>query len=365
VTRSTPDAGALDAVTLDAVTLGEVMVMFVAQEAGPLESVEAFRRALAGAETNVAIGLARLGHRAGWIGRVGDDPFGRYALAELADAGVDTSAVSVDPQYPTAFQLKSMAAGRDPEVVYFRRNSAGSRLAPSPDAEAYIRAARHLHITGIPLALSPTTRTFTFRAVEAARSAGLSISFDPNLRPALWGSSAEMVAVVNALAERADWVLPGVDEGRILTGARDPRGIAGFYLDRGVQRVVVKHGAEGATLFTAEEQRGRPVFPVEVVDTVGAGDGFAAGLISGHLDGLDVVDALERAAAVGALATTSPGDKDGLPTRAELDAFLAEHRVHGGEAAAPADAADPAEPADSADSADPADAGRAHAPLAM
>jgi len=314
--------------SLDAVTFGEVMVMFVAQEAEPLESVTVFRKALAGAETNVAIGLARLGHRAGWIGRVGDDPFGRYALAELAEAGVDTSAVTVDPQFPTAFQLKSKALGGDPEVVYFRRNSAGSRLAPFPDADAYLRSARHLHLTGIPLALSATTRTFAFRAVETARSAGLTISFDPNLRPGLWNSPEEMVAVVNALAERADWVLPGVEEGRILTGAADHRAIAEFYLARGVQRVVLKHGAEGATLFTAEEQHPRLVFPIEVVDTVGAGDGFAVGLISAHLDGLDVADALERAAAVGALATTSPGDKDGLPTREELDAFLTEHRVH-------------------------------------
>ena len=318
----------MTAPSLDAVTFGEVMVMFVAQERAPLESVAVFRRALAGAETNVAIGLARLGHSVGWVGRVGDDPFGRFALAELAAAGVDTTAVAVDPEFPTAFQLKSMAMGGDPEVVYFRRNSAGSRLATSADAEASIRNARHLHVTGIPLALSATTRTFAFRAVAAAREAGLTISFDPNLRPGLWSSPEEMVAVVNALAERADWVLPGVDEGRILTGASDHRGIAEFYLARGVQRVVLKHGAQGATLFTAEERCARPVFPVEVVDTVGAGDGFAAGLISAHLDGLEVVDALERAAAVGALATTSPGDKDGLPTRDELEAFVQQHRVH-------------------------------------
>ena len=330
--RSSPTSG--EPTSLDAVTFGEVMVMFVAQEAAPLESVTAFRKALAGAETNVAIGLARLGHRTGWIGRVGDDPFGRYALAELVDAGVDTSVVTVDRRFPTGFQLKSRTLGGDPEVVYFRRNSAGSRLAPSAEADAYIRGGRHLHVTGIPLALSATTRSLAFRAVQVAREAGLSISFDPNLRPSLWGSPEEMVAVVNAMAERADWVMPGVEEGVLLTGAADRRGIAEFYLARGVQRVVLKHGAEGATLFTAEEQRPRPVFPVEVVDTVGAGDGFAVGLISAHLDGLDVVDALERAAAVGALATTSPGDKDGLPTREELDRFLSENRVH---ASAPGD----------------------------
>ena len=93
--------------SLDVVTFGEVMAMFVAEEPGPLERVARFRRAMAGAETNVATGLARLGHRAGWIGRVGDDPFGRFALAELAASGVDTTAVTLDSDAPTGFQLKS------------------------------------------------------------------------------------------------------------------------------------------------------------------------------------------------------------------------------------------------------------------
>ena len=199
--------------TLDAVTFGEVMAMFVATEPGPLERVTTFTRALAGAETNVATGLARLGHRTGWIGRIGDDPFGRFALAELAAAGIDVSTVSIDADAPTGFQLKSYADGGDPEVVYFRRNSAGSRLAPSAALDAYIAGARHLHLTGIPLALSATTRAFAFRAVDVARAAGLTVSFDPNLRPSLWSSTEDMVAVTNEMAGRADWVLPGLGEG--------------------------------------------------------------------------------------------------------------------------------------------------------
>jgi 2-dehydro-3-deoxygluconokinase len=310
--------------TLDAVTFGEVMAMFVATEPGPLERVTTFTRALAGAETNVATGLARLGHRTGWIGRIGDDPFGRFALAELAAAGIDISTVSIDADAPTGFQLKSYAGGGDPEVVYFRRNSAGSRLAPSAALDAYIAGARHLHLTGIPLALSATTRAFAFRAVDVARAAGLTVSFDPNLRPSLWSSAEDMVAVTNEMAARADWVLPGLGEGVLLTGRADAAGIAAHYLDRGAARVVIKDGSAGCSSFTAAGRVDQPVFPVRVVDTVGAGDGFAAGLISAHLDGLSEAGSLERAAAVGALAITSPGDKDGLPDRAGLERFLSD-----------------------------------------
>jgi 2-dehydro-3-deoxygluconokinase len=308
--------------SLDVVTFGEVMTMFVATEPGPLERVTTFTRALAGAETNVATGLARLGHRTGWIGRVGDDPFGRFALTELADAGIDVSTVTVDADAPTGFQLKSYADGGDPEVVYFRANSAGSRLAPSAALDSYIAGSKHLHLTGIPLALSASTRAFAFRAVSVAREAGATISFDPNLRPGLWTSPDEMIATVNEMASLADWVLPGLGEGAVLTGRTDPAGIAAYYLGHGAARVVIKDGAAGCSSFSASGRVDQPVFCVPVVDTVGAGDGFAAGLISAHLDGLTEAAALERAAAVGALAITSPGDKDGLPTREKLDTFL-------------------------------------------
>lgn len=308
--------------SLDAVTFGEVMGMFVATDPGPLHRVRRFELAQAGAEANVATGLARLGHRVGWVGRVGDDPIGRFAVEELAAEGVDVAAVSVDASASTGFQLKSMALGGDPEVVYFRRDSAGSRLAPSEAIDRYVASARHLHVTGIPLALSPTTRAFAFQAVDTARAAGGTVSFDPNLRPNLWSSQEEMVEITNAMATRCDWVLPGLAEGRVLTGATDAKGVAESYLAAGVQRVVVKDGSRGAQLFTADGSWARPVFPVAVVDTVGAGDGFAAGLISAHLDGLSIEEGLERGAAVGALATTSAGDKDGLPTRDELASFL-------------------------------------------
>jgi sugar/nucleoside kinase (ribokinase family) len=299
------------------------MAMFVAQETGPLHRVSRFERALAGAEANVAVALARLDHRVGWLGRVGDDPFGRYALEQLRAARVDVGEVSVDVEASTGFQLKSMARGGDPEVRYFRRGSAGSRLAVSSSTDAALGSARHLHLTGIPLALSATMRGIAWRAMDVAHRENSTVSFDPNLRPALWPDQRTMLREVDAMATRADWVLPGLAEGRLLTGRDSARGIADYYLARGVRAVAVKLGADGAHLFTADGDWALPAFSVAVVDTVGAGDGFAAGMISAALDGLPWADRLRRAVAVGALATKASGDMDGMPSRRALTDFLA------------------------------------------
>jgi 2-dehydro-3-deoxygluconokinase len=153
------------------------------------------------------------------------------------------------------------------------------------------------------------------------RAAGKTISFDPNLRPTLWPSREAMAESLNALAALADWVLPGVTEGLTLTGHAKPEDIARFYLDQGAKGVIVKLGAHGAYFRTADGDAGIvPAVPVaKVVDTVGAGDGFAVGVVSALLEGRDVRHALARGNRIGALAIQVIGDSEGLPTRAELD----------------------------------------------
>ena len=311
-----------DATRLDVITPGEAMALFAAQEAGPLESVARFHSTLAGAELNVAIGLARLGLRVGYVSRVGADSFGRHLQAVLDAEGIDRRHLAVDTQHATGFMLKSRSNdGSDPAIEYFRSGSAASRLGVHDYPAAYFAASRHLHLTGIYMAVSPSTREFVFRAAQDAHAAGRSLSFDPNLRPRLWASRDEMVQTLNQLASLADWVLPGLEEGRILTGHERAEDIADFYLARGARVVVVKLGAEGA-YYASADARGRvPGQRVErVVDTVGAGDGFAVGLISGLLEGLALPDAVARGNAIGARVVQFPGDSDGLPSRAELQA---------------------------------------------
>jgi 2-dehydro-3-deoxygluconokinase len=312
---------ARDAGPLDVVTFGEAMGLFIANEAGLLESVSTFSRATAGAELNVATGLARLGHRVGYISRFGDDSIGRALLAAIDRERIDRSHIAIDRSHPTGFMFKSRVTdGSDPAIEYFRRGSAASHLSVSDFAIDYCRGARILHLTGISPALAPNVRELAFHAASTMRALDRFVSFDPNLRPRLWASDAQMVECVNGLASQADLVLPGVAEGRILTGYDTPEDIVRFYLDLGVRAVVVKLGPAGACVGTAggtQRIAGTPV--TRVVDTVGAGDGFAVGVLSALLDGCDLAAAVSVGNAIGARVVQFPGDCDGLPTRAELD----------------------------------------------
>jgi len=167
--------------------------------------------------------------------------------------------------------------------------------------------------------VSASSYDFAGRVLDEMRRAGRTISFDPNLRPSLWPSREVMVEKLNALAVKANWVLPGLAEGRILTGQGRPADIAAFYLDRGVDVVVIKLGPEGAYWRNAATEAVVPAIPVaKVVDTVGAGDGFAAGFISALLEGEPVDAAVARGNRVGAFAIQVIGDMDGLPTRDQL-----------------------------------------------
>ena len=272
---------------LDVITAGEALALFAAQQPGALERVDSFTRAIAGAELNVATGLARLGLRVAYLTRLGDDSFGRHILAALAREGIDIRFVGVDPRHPTGLMLKSRSSdGSDPRTEYFRRGSAASHIGVDDVPALAPGAARHLHLSGVFPAVSPSTRAFTFALAAAARAAGMTISFDPNLRPSLWPSQADMIECPGRLADVADWVLPGLEEGRLLTGATSAEAIADHYLARGARGVVVKLGAQGAFFATASERGLVPAVPVaRVVDTVGAGDGFAVGVISALLEG--------------------------------------------------------------------------------
>jgi 2-dehydro-3-deoxygluconokinase len=308
---------------LDVVTFGEAMALFMANSPGPLHEVSQFTRELAGAETNVAIGLARLGLGSGWASKVGNDAFGTFILERLKSENVDIGHVLIDNTHPTGFMLKSKVLEGDPEIQYYRKGSAASHLAQEDFIEDYFLATKHLHMTGIPLALTESTRAFAKHALSFMKKNGRKVSVDPNLRPSLWATREEMVKEINEIATQANYVLPGLAEGEILTGFKEPRDIAAFYLDKGVELVVIKLGPEGAFYKTAQEEGTVPGFPVEkVVDTVGAGDGFAVGVISGLLEGLSIPEAVLRGNAIGALAVQSPGDNDGYPNKVQLEQYI-------------------------------------------
>lgn len=306
---------------LDVVTFGEAMMLLVADRPGPLELAENFVKRTAGAETNVAIGLARLGLNVGWVSRLGTDSIGRYLLAAMQREGIDCTHVVCDARQRSGFQFKGRVdGGGDPQVEYHRKGSAASQIEPTDIDVAWLQAARHLHATGVFPALSPNCHATALRSMQLMREAGRSVSFDPNLRPVLWSSEQAMCDALNELAGLADWIFPGVAEGRLLTGSDDPRQIARFYRARGARLVVVKLGPDGAYFDCNDAGCGFVAgFPADkVVDTVGAGDGFAVGVISALLAGRDVPAAVRRGAWIGARAVQVLGDTEGLPSAEQL-----------------------------------------------
>jgi len=310
----------------EVLTIGEPMGLFIAEEVKPLKDVQQFTRSVCGAEVNFSIGLARLGHEVSYVSRVGADPLGAHIVDFLKENHIDTSYVVEDDEHLTGMQMKAKTQdGSDPVVVNYRKHTAFSYFVQQNLQNINWQGVRHVHATGIPAALSESCCDALGKMMEEARAHGCTVSFDPNLRPALWPSEKVMVETLNRLATKADLILPGINEGKILTGFSEPEQVADFYLQRGAQAVVVKlGGSKGAY---AKEKSGKhflaPSFNVEhVVDTVGAGDGFAVGIISALLEGLPLTEAVRRGTAIGALAVMSAGDNEGLPNRQKLQHFM-------------------------------------------
>jgi 2-dehydro-3-deoxygluconokinase len=315
----------------DVVTLGECLVALVASEPGPLAEASRFRRYVAGAEANVAVALARLGHRAAFIGRVGADGFGTAIMRRLRAEDVDITGVTVDEVAPTGLMIRERRRIGAAEVAYYRAGSAGSRLSVADiDACAdagLLAGAGWLHLTGITPALSASARAATWRAVELASGAGMTISLDLNLRRKVW-SDEEAAPVLRDLAARADVVLGDADEVGAVLGrgpSEDPSSLASALLELGPATAVIKLGAGGAMASTRDgREAARPALPVgEPVDPVGAGDAFTAGWITAQRSGGGLTECLEVANACGAAAVATEGDMSGAPTRIELERLRA------------------------------------------
>ncbi len=301
------------------VTLGETMVALSGEVVGPLRHADHLAVGVAGAESNVAIGLARLGITVSWVGRVGDDEFGRRILRELRAEQIDLSSARIDPEAPTGLMLKEQRTTASTSVVYYRAGSAGSRLSADDLPAETIAGAELLHVTGITPALSASTREATFAAVAIARDAGTRVSFDPNHRTALW-SVEEAVPVYRRLLGDAEVVLATEDEAATIIGERGaPEVLARRLAAFGPRQVVIKRGADGAVAVVDDVVMTIPARPAEVLDPVGAGDAFAAGYLAALLDGEEPAEALDLGAVLGAWAVSAHGDWAGLPRRAELD----------------------------------------------
>ncbi|MBD9724245.1 sugar kinase [Streptomyces sp. ID-01-6.2a] len=302
-------------------TFGETMAALRAH--GALRMGGSLGLSVAGAESNVAIGLARLGHRVRWAGRVGADELGALVLRTLRAEGIDLShAATDDTGRPTGVLLTEPRLGTLTRVSYYRTGSAGSAVTPAGVLPALASGTHILHLTGITPALGPSAAETVLAAATAARDAGITVCLDVNYRSRLWTADRARAALRPLLAH-TDLLVASEDElPLVLQGpAVDESEAVKSLLDTGVQEVIVKRGAHGATVVSADGTVDRAARQVDAVDLVGAGDAFVAGYLSGLLDGANVEDRLHRAVTTAAFAVATRGDWEGLPTRDELGLF--------------------------------------------
>ncbi|WP_442545901.1 sugar kinase [Arthrobacter sp. KN11-1C] len=299
------------------VTLGETMALMASDTPGPLAHASTLSLGIGGSESNVAIGLQRLGVQAVWCGRVGGDSLGRLVEREIRAEGVDVRA-AVDDEAPTGLMIKERRTPTAQNVVYYRSGSAGSRIAPGDVDEQLIAGAALLHVSGITPALSPQAAA-TFRyAVAAAKAAGVPVSFDLNYRSKLW-SAATASDAYREIIPQVDIVFAGLEEARLAVGTvHDAEEAAGRIASMGPGQVVIKLGADGAVAFVDGQVFRQDALAIDALDTVGAGDAFVAGYLAEFVEGLGPGERLRTAVSTGAFVCLVPGDWEGLPRRDEL-----------------------------------------------
>ncbi|MER7013314.1 sugar kinase [Saccharopolyspora sp. NPDC000359] len=312
--------------TSQVLTLGETMGLLTGGRIGSLSHVSEAHVGIGGAETNVAVSLSRLGVPVTWIGRVGDDSLGKRVVREIRGEGVDVRA-RVDPEAPTGLMLKEITGLGTSRVYYYRAGSAGSRLAAADVPAELVESAGLVHLTGITPLLSDSAREACLSVARRARAAGVRVSVDVNYRSAL--ASADVASeVLGELVAEADLVFGSPEElacvvpGGAADGSSAIDELARALDSAGAREIVVKRGADGASAYIGGAAVHAAGHRVDVVDTVGAGDAFVAGYLSGDVQGWSVEEKLARANACGAVMCTAPGDWEVAPTPAELEAFL-------------------------------------------
>jgi len=304
----------------DVITFGESMTLFTPLREQSLEFSDLVNRSFGGAESNVAIGLARMGVRVSWFGQLGDEPQGRYILKRIRGENVDVSHARLVSTANTGLMMRHKVAGRE-EVFYYRKHSAASQMRPEDLDEAFIGQASILHITGITPALSDSCRATVRAAVEMAKRQGVKVSFDPNLRLKLW-TIEEAREVLLPLAEQADYFLPGMDELKLLYDETDEEQVLGRVQRLSALTVIKGVGSSNVIV----HQGSRTPVPYRkldhVVDTIGAGDAFAAGFLAGIVKGYTPEQAVQMGNLSASFVIQGHGDWELTPTWNQLEQMM-------------------------------------------
>ena len=307
------------------VCLGEILVDFVAREAGvSVGEAASFQRVMGGAPANVAVGVSRLGRSSAFLGCVGDDPFGRFLTAELRVEGVDVAGLQTTAAARTSLAFVSLDAAGERSFVFFRQPGADMLLAAAQLDRARLSRARIFHFGSFSLSAEPAASA-TREALRLARAGGALISYDPNLRLHLWPDAEAARRAILPLIDQVDILKLSAEELLILTADGDARSL----WRNSLRALIVTDGGRGARLITPSGDWRAPGFRVRTVDTTGAGDAFVAALLARLAEQPNALAAapeetLRYACAAGALATTARGATTAMPTQKAIQQLLAE-----------------------------------------
>lgn len=307
--------------THNVLTIGDGMITMNPMTSGPLRFVSSFERKVGGAELNFAIACARLGLNPIWISRVGKDEFGRFVHNFARGEGVDTSYVKLMDGYTTPVNFKEILGDGSGSTFYYRSDSPILTLTNDDIKEHLFEHVSLIHLTGVYMAVSKDNMDVINKIIKIAEQKRIPISFDPNIRLKIWDLTSAKKCF-NNIFPHVDILLTGLDEIELITGYSNELELGNFSDENRLTELVIKDGVNGAKLYKESTWYYQESFPVNVIDTVGAGDGFDAGYIHGFLSGNSELERLKFANAVGALVTTVSGDNEGLPYYEEVMNFL-------------------------------------------
>jgi 2-dehydro-3-deoxygluconokinase len=296
----------------DLFTFGESLSVFISSDTDSVMSATKFERVTAGAEVNVAVTLSRLGLKAQYFSRFGNDQLGSVMLADIESEGVDVSLAKRVDSF-TGAMVRNPGKSASVEITYLRKGSAASTIQPSDILDSYISSTRWLHATGITCAISDSGAKTVKHALEKASQLKIKSSFDLNIRRKLW-SEEQARKVLEPLAHDVELLIGGEDEYQVVFGQADPKEILLEANKRGCKIAVMTKGDQKMRF--SIDGKYEEITPPKVVaiDPVGSGDAFTGGVISGLLSGMSAKGALEQGSICGALVASMFGDWTGIPT---------------------------------------------------
>jgi len=296
----------------DLFTFGESLSVFISSDADSVMSATKFERVTAGAEVNVAVALARLGLKAQYFSRFGNDQLGSVMLADIEAEGVDVSLAKRVDSF-TGAMVRNPGKTAPVEISYLRKGSAASTIEPSDILDSYISSTRWLHATGITCAISESGAKTVKHALEKAAQLKVKSSFDLNIRRKLWSEDAAR-KVLEPLARDVELLIGGEDEYQVVFGKVDPKQILAEVNKRGCKIAVMTKGDQKMRFSIDGNYEEITPPKVVAVDPVGSGDAFTGGVIAGLLSGMSAKSALEQGSICGALVASMFGDWTGIPT---------------------------------------------------